>query len=112
MIARRTGELDTPRVERFAPTALPKCDQYAPTMRSLCVPSVCKRVRGSIDAPTMGQPYARYALSMCPLCVEGVFGFNPLAQSAVIVRPRCAHCVLPMCFNRFGVQWKGPQRGH
>ena len=108
---------------------VPKCDEYAPTMRSLCLPSVCKRVRGSIDAPTVWQPCARYALSMCPLCVEGVLGFNPLAHdaltarslfvaivsgfnrrahSAAIKRPLCAHHAPSMCVNDIGVRSMSP----
>ena len=37
---------------------VPKCDHYAPTMRSRCAPYACGLVWGSIDALTVGQPCA------------------------------------------------------
>ena len=48
---------------------VPKCDQYAPATRPLCVPYVCKPVWGSMGAPTRGATMrplgAHYAPTMC-----------------------------------------------
>ena len=38
---------------------VPKCDHFAPTMRSQCAPYACELVWGSIDALTVGQPCTR-----------------------------------------------------